>query len=323
MLKRLVVLSLLTVSVGNYRPLPGQTPDNGDRGRQNPESKTGNRKTPSTPSEPTITVIKKNCDSEAFKNDSDCKSSEQKPSTIEISKLPPARLTIDKGPERDVFDWISYWGNILLVIVGIGTLIAVWKQAVRMKEHAEELKKLAAAALLTAQATENQIIASHDGLRAWLDIEIKENVLPPIDSAEDFGRHLTESADRPPRFVWKVKNHGQSPAFIQQLGSKHAFSDAPNLDTMSVESFHPIIDFVGAGAEKENLIVVGDDFLSKVDRRQKFWRIALKVKYLDAFDKTRLHETMATFHYYVPPEGDLRIKRSFYREIDPATNYNT
>jgi hypothetical protein len=127
----------------------------------------------------------------------------------------------------------------------------------------------------------------------------------------------------PPRFVWEMKNYGQTPAFIQRMGSIFIFRDAPNLDTIPGPESQPLIAFIGAGKEKTNPLTIRGSDLSGVEARTKFWRIVMRVEYLDAFDKNQIHETMVSFHYYVPKSSDDPIKKGFYQEIDPSTNYNT
>jgi hypothetical protein len=143
MLKRLAILAVILVSCGSLELIPGQTPNTGSQASLDTTNKTDNSK---CPAKPTITLIEKNCESEAFKNDRDCKAAEDKDRSILVRELPPANVSIQRNAKREAADWIAYGGDLLLVVVGFGTLIAVWKQAKRMREHADELKKLANAA---------------------------------------------------------------------------------------------------------------------------------------------------------------------------------
>lgn len=120
-----------------------------------------------------------------------------------------------------------------------------------------------------------------------------------------------------------MTNYGQTPAFIQKMGAKHMYTDLPVLDTMPTPTMLPIIAFIGTGRKNENPLDIEPKTLSEVEAARKFWRVVIKVEYLDAFDKTQIHQTTASFHYYIPKtEGDP-VRRGFYQEIDPANNYNT
>lgn len=174
------------------------------------------------------------------------------------------------------------------------------------------------------KATENQVQASHDGLRAWIGIEVRENVPPPVQLAVTMIDQINNlSIPTPPRFVWKLKNYGQTPAFITKMGSHHVYRDTRMLDTLPIPSMHEIFDFIGAGKEKENVLRIDSFTLRDVIAKSKFWRIIIKIEYLDVFDKEQVHETVASFHYYVPVGGGDPLNAGFYQENDRATNYNT
>jgi len=239
MLKTLAILTVIVASCGSLEPIPGKTANGGSQGSQNPKQQTDPGKNPAKPA-PVITIIRKNCDSEAFKNDSDCKAAVQKPSPIEISKLPSANVTIDRSPERDRFDWIAYAGNLLLVGVGIGTLIAVWIQAKRMGEHAKELKKVANAALLNAQAIIN-------AERAWIAATIDEEFSTPDreESIEEHNRRarrfaVARAGEESPTFHIYCINKGRTPAKIIGGDSGHCFIDRPDNLPVPFEYSSPI-----------------------------------------------------------------------------------
>ena len=246
MLKRLTILSLLLASCGSPLPVPGQPADRGSPPALNLKNETGKSK---TPAEPVITVIKKNCGSETFKDDSDCKAAEQKLTPIEITKLPSANISIDRGPERDRFDWIAYIGNILLVAVGIGTLIAVWIQARRMKEHADELKNVAAAALLNAKA----LIESE---RAWLTVTMGVVRLEP------------EPADPNIQVTFwmnpTVANHGRTPARLTRMYLRYrlckSITELPFVPVYEVEDDDPSDD--GSSYFDGQLLIVPNSGIS-------------------------------------------------------------
>lgn len=188
------------------------------------------------------------------------------------------------------------------VLVGLGTLILIKKQVIEMRR---------------------QVQASHDGLRAWIGIEIRENV-PITPLATGMIDQINNLAvPTPPRFVWKLKNSGQTPAFITKMGSHDVYQDTRMLDTLPIPKMREIFDFIGAGKEKENALRISSFMYREVIAQSKIWRVIIKIEYLDVFDKERVHETVASFHYYVPAgEGDP-LNAGFYQEHDPANNYNT
>lgn len=104
-------------------PIPRQTSDKGGSSAEKPPNTTNASKNPSAP---TPVIIQKDCTSGKFKNDPDCKPPENKESTVAVSKLPAANVTIQRNAERDVFDWIAYGFSIALAIAGIiGVCLAI------------------------------------------------------------------------------------------------------------------------------------------------------------------------------------------------------
>jgi len=84
-----------------------------------------------------------------------------------------------------------------------------------------------------------------------------------------------------------------------------------------------MFDFIGTGKERENALRIGSFMYREVITKAKYWRVIFKIEYRDVFDQERVHETVASFHYYVPAgEGDP-LDAGFYQERDRATNYNT
>jgi hypothetical protein len=105
MLKRLAILVVLAVVC--CPPVPGQTPDHGSQPSHNPKQQTANG---NAPSKPAITIIEKNCDSDQFKNDADCKHAENNEQTVAVSKLPTTNISIQRS---DGYDWLAYWAAIV------------------------------------------------------------------------------------------------------------------------------------------------------------------------------------------------------------------
>jgi hypothetical protein len=117
-LKRLAILAAVLAALGSPPPIPGQTANHWSQTTQKPENQTEHSKNP-----PTLALsvaVSKDCNGETIKNDPDCKKTENKESSIAVSKLITANITIERNAKRDVFDWIAYVGSILLVVVGIG-----------------------------------------------------------------------------------------------------------------------------------------------------------------------------------------------------------
>ena len=232
-------------------------------------------------------------------------------------------------------EWVIVWVTMAYVYVSWRTLKAIARQANTMDTQASDARAANTAAALTTKATldalqeqatqlQRQVKASHDGLRAWVGIELNENEPPPTQLGLGMIDQVnTLMIPKPPRFVWKMKNYGQTPAFIQRMGSTHACTEVPTLEHMSISRMQPLVTFLGSGKEVVNPIDIPETELREIVTRKAHWRILIKLEYLDAFDKTQTHETTASFHYYVQQHGKDPIKTGFYQEIDPTMNYNT
>src|ERR1035437_597302 len=108
MWKRLAILIVILTSIWGVEPIPGQTTHGNGSGGHSPEKQTSGSNAPAAP---TITLIEKNCNSDQFKNDGDCKAAEEKETTITVSKFPTANVAIQRTPVRDKYDWLAYWAG--------------------------------------------------------------------------------------------------------------------------------------------------------------------------------------------------------------------
>jgi hypothetical protein len=229
-------------------------------------------------------------------------------------------------------EWVIVYVTVAYSLITLFMWLTIKRQANIMEDQAKDARDSSTAAAVTTEETlkvireqatqlERQVKASHDGLRAWIGIELRENV--PAMALSMINQISNLLVPQPPRFVWKIKNYGQTPAFITGMGADHVYAREADLGTMIQPKMRPIIDFIGAGREKENPLVIDDATYRDVLARLKFWRIVIKVEYLDAFDKERMHETVVSFHYYVPKEATDPLSAGFFQEHDPRTNYNT
>src|ERR1039458_6349105 len=146
MLKMLALLGLLLASLGSPPPIPGQTPDHRSNGSNDPKQSANDGK---NPPKPATTLAPKDCSSEQFKNDPDCKAAKDKESTVVVSKLPTANIAIQRNANRDIFDWIAYGFGILLAVVGMWG-VSVARRGVIATEKAAD------AALESARAANAQ-----------------------------------------------------------------------------------------------------------------------------------------------------------------------
>ena len=123
MLMKLAVAALILTALWSMKPTVAQTAQGNDD-RDNHSVKQTNSS--QNPPAPTLTIIKENCDGEAFKDDGDCKTAKDKEMSVAVSKLPSAHVTIDRNSPRDGYDWLAYWSGIVLAAVGIvGIFFAV------------------------------------------------------------------------------------------------------------------------------------------------------------------------------------------------------
>jgi len=165
MLKRLALLAVLLALVCSI-PVPGQSPDHGSKASHNPESKATNSQ---TPSKPTLTLVEKNCDSEQFKDDGDCKAAKDNEKPIVISKLPTANVAIQSNAKRDAFDWWAYVANIVLAGVGFAGVFVGWRTLRWLRVQTQAIRR-------SAEVQEAEFIQ-------WVDIgnwSIK-HIAPVID----------------------------------------------------------------------------------------------------------------------------------------------
>lgn len=212
------MLAAVLASLGSPPPIPGQASHRGDQPAQNPEKQTESVK---NPAKPTITLVEKNCDSEQFKNDPDCKKAENDESTVVVSKLPSANVTIQRNADRDTFDWIAYWGGILLVMVGIvGVLIGVWtlkavrKQADLLKTHATHLEGLVSAAGDNAEAAKDNAKAAR--LSAEAIVRSERPWLIAVVEKDSKSLHF---------YSVKIRNVGRTPARFISGDASYMFAE--------------------------------------------------------------------------------------------------
>lgn len=86
---------------------------------------------------------------------------------------------------------------------------------------------------------------------------------------------------------------------------------------------HPLAvnGFLGAGISEKNLLRLSGDALTQCEDGRGIWRVVVKIEYDDAFGHS--HETMASFHYRPTISTADPLKRGFYQDVEPTTNYNT
>jgi hypothetical protein len=232
----------------------------------------------------------------------------QPPRPATIASEQPARNSGNdaNAPKdgKDGWDKAAVLADYLLVIVGLGGIIAALRTLGKLERQ--------------TKATENQVKVSHDALRAWIGIDVRENIFPST-----LGLSMTDQARaimtvRPPRFEWEIKNYGQSPAFLKTVEVSNFAYSTP---TEKLEHGSPleVNGFLGAGQSDTHILTLPDNGLSKCVAGQMFWRVSFKVVYDDAFGKE--HETMFSFHYFVKQETKDPRRTGFYQDIDKSTNY--
>ena len=122
-----------------------------------------------------LTLIEKNCASDQFKDDADCKATKDKQDIVAVSKLPTANISIQRNAARDLFDWIGYGFGILLAMVGTWGVVVARRGVIATERAAE-------AALESAKAANAQIKMMKDKERAR--IQIKPANLDTVDADE-------------------------------------------------------------------------------------------------------------------------------------------
>lgn len=165
MWKNLAVFGLLLVVVCLV-PVLGQTPDHGSESSHNPKQQTASG---NTPAKPTITIIEKNCESDQFKNDADCKHTENNEQTVAISKLPTTNVAVQRS---DPYDWLAYWTGIVLVVVGIVGIFVGWRTLRWLRVQTIATQDAAKAANDSTAIALSQIQMMKDKERARLIVKV-------------------------------------------------------------------------------------------------------------------------------------------------------
>lgn len=246
-------------------------------------------------------------------------------------------ITIPEGVTVQIAENGVNWSivaNLILAVVGVvgiviavGTLLFVKAQVVEMRRQRSVMRRTLIAIKMQADLMEQQTVqlerqvtASHDGLRAWIGVDVREiqkqiNMTNPIE--DRFSAY--PSGGR--RFIWEVTNYGQTPAFIRSVCVTNAAYSSMSGTWLQNRPPLALDDFLGSNKSKEHALTLEQDALGLCEERKMFWRVAVKIGYDDAF--SRSHETMVSFHYYVPETSTDPLRKGFYQDVDPATNYNT
>lgn len=331
MIKRLTIFAGLLAFVC-LKPIPGQTPNHESQTNHDAKNQAPGGK---APSKPTITLIEKNCDSDQFKDDADCKFTEGKKHSVAISELPPANVTIQGNPKRDSWDWGVYWANIALAIVGMGgvgvgvatvlfikaqvlemrrqrilmakTLLAIRKQAATMELQAADARGSAAQATALAQQSANaassNAAAFVNSERAWVQVEVIGDphwVKDPGGSSKIWFRPL-------------LKNFGRTPATIEfmvvrpHLMLRDAIFPEPPLLPHEPDYAYPESAFTDRHAFLPPAmgiyplaIAISDTDFEAVKQREKFLYIYGQIFYRDISGEER--ESRFCNLYWVPPD---------------------
>jgi hypothetical protein len=157
-------------------------------------------KNPTNPSSPVVT---KNPT-----NDSNKAESQEAPSRNEYSTI----TVTNPVPEPESWSWhdkITWFADLVLAVVGVLTLIAVWKQANRMGEHSTHLQSVAGSAAKNAEAALLNAQVLIESERAWLAVTMGAVKLEPElanpNMQVTFWMHPT------------VANHGRTPARLTRM----------------------------------------------------------------------------------------------------------
>lgn len=270
-----------------------------------------------------------------------------------------ADVRIIQSPAKDRFDKAAFWISFVLALVGITgvgvgiatvlyikrqafemgyqrivmrrTLNAIRRQADTMQTQADDARAANTSAALTTQATldalneqatqlERQVKSSHDGLRAWIGVDVREIRIPGELRESRPSQPIPIYIEPKREFVWEMTNSGQTPAFIKSVSVSNVAS-ATKDGALNLSRELLLNDFLGAGKSKQQSLTIAPDALGLCEHGQMFWRVAVKVGYEDAF--SRVHETMASFHYYIRRSAADPLQQGFYQEVDPSTNFNT
>jgi hypothetical protein len=279
-------IGVLFASFWGLPPIPGQTPNGNGLTSHKPEEQADSGERPSKPT----ALLEKNCDSETFKNDADCKAAENKNRTVSVSIIPPANISIERNADRDFFDWIAFGSGMLLAIAGgCGILIAL--RGVKATEKAAD------AALASANAANAQIKAMKDKERARITVAF------PIDSLTlDDGPEWTQAMNAV---------YAGTRIAVANLGETSAFNVAAKVEIIGTfddgtPSFSEVSLFTVPGVLKANMEPFAEDVITllkginhaaAVKGKSEILHLVGTITYDDVFDDP--HETQFRYLWEV------------------------
>jgi preprotein translocase subunit Sss1 len=286
MWKKLAILAVLLAITQAPVPGLGQTPNHGNHHVSNPPKKANSEQ---QSAQPKITfVVGKDCESNQFKNDPDCKAAKDKENTIFVGKLPTANVTIQQIPKRDWLDLVACVANIGLFLVGfVGILIAV----------------------VTVRTVKRQVDTFVSKERARLTVDI--DPFQP-DGPNSLGNRYPNSNSPPAsKDFWiaklKIANHGSTNALIGSALClacvEHNGWDAKETAIMSQIPLPTVIPPDGKVIEFDARIEINKKHEWKVDRpiidavangSRRIYVIGL-IEYSDVFET---HRTLKFFRQW-------------------------
>ena len=201
------------------------------------------------------------------------------------------------------------FSNIVLCIVGIGGIIVAICTLKTIREQTEATR-------IAAKAAQDSVAAAISSDRAWL---LVEDVQVPFDSL-DLLQAASAANDRNARyFTVRLRNYGQSPAFIYAVEMRYSFggsADTPTYPGIYSQDFiptrqqHIVPPFVNSSDVLTDCWVgmrhlegplqwLTDQILGEIRSSKMFLWAQGIVHYRDIHG--REHETRFCYRYEVPP----------------------
>ena len=296
---RFLITAVLLAIMQAAPPVPGKTPDGRAEAGASGQNHAQTQQTESAqhPSPTQIIASPANHDQ---RNDNGYGNTGQ---SVSISKLPAVSV------ERDLADWIGWGFNILLVVVGIFTLVAIWYQAREMKRATEVIKQ-------QAELMKSQLTVTINTERAWIIVEIGE--LP------DFQPNPNQL-----EYLWirpAIRNRGNTTARIKKI--RAVVRLVPDGETLPTIPEYP----QGQGVDIQldvmlppdipiqpiKLVVTGQEFI-----QVKEGKLFLYVHgFIDYMDLGEIERHTAFCYFYAIQRGFSPDATRFYLEMTAPAAYN-
>lgn len=244
-------------------------------------------------------------------NSTEAPKADDQPQSIKVRELPPVTVV---PPKKNFWDKFYIYLTAALVLIGIGTLGAIWYQAVKTRDAAEATSISARAAQQSLTILERQTAATEIAANAARDnIELfinKERARLRVGLEK---LNLEPEAEGAYIVNFKITIHGTTEAFITDAQGVAGFLPLEHINHTDYVPFMYKIrvpDVISPNSEPiEDFAIFGGgdtDVINEIKLDRLFVYIRGFIKYKDVFDKERETSFRYVWKYSkYSPVGDL------------------